>query len=217
MLESELYKLLEGTADATFTVDAEGRICSWNRAAQRLLGYTADEVLHRPCADLLQGLGALGMPVCGEPCDVLESVAAHREVPNFDLQVKTRSGRRLWLDVSILAYHDERTRRTLTVHLTRDLSRRKESEELTQKVLGVAKQLVDLPGNGRQPAPVTPLTEQERAVLRLLAEGRRPAEVARRLHITPRTLRNHIYHVNRKLRTRNRLEAVMHALRRGLI
>ncbi len=217
MLESELFKLLEGTADATFTVDPEGRICSWNQAARKLLGYTAEEVVRQPCAELFQGLGALGTRVCGEPCDVLGSVAAHREVPNFDLQVKTRSGRRLWLDVSILAFYDERTQRTLTVHLTRDLSRRKESEKLTQKVLGLAKQLVDLPGDGRQPAPVKPLTEQERAVLRLLAEGRRPAEVARRLQITPRTLRNHIHHVNQKLRTRNRLEAVMHALRRGLI
>ncbi len=217
MLETELFKLLEGTADATFTVDGEGFICSWNRAAQKLFGYTGDEVRRKSCAHLFQGLGALGIPVCGEPCDVLECVAAHREVPNFDLYVKTRSGERVWLDVSILAYRDERTRRTLTVHLTRDLSRRKQSEELTQKVLGLAKQLVDVPGDGKQPGPVTPLTRQELAVLRLLAEGRRPAEIARRLHITPRTLRNHIHHANQKLRTRNRLEAVMHALRRGLI
>ncbi|MBZ5564832.1 MAG: LuxR C-terminal-related transcriptional regulator [Acidobacteriia bacterium] len=217
MLETELFKLLEGTADATFAVDGEGLICSWNRAAQKLFGYAEEEVRRKSCAQLFQGLGALGIPVCGEPCDVLECVAAHREVPNFDLHVKAHSGRRIWLDVSILAFHDERTRHTLAVHLTRDLSRRRHSEELTQKVIGLAKQLVDLPGNGRQPAPVTPLTEQERTVLRLLAEGRRPAEVAQRLHITPRTLRNHIHHANQKLRTRNRLEAVMHALRRGLI
>jgi DNA-binding CsgD family transcriptional regulator len=54
-------------------------------------------------------------------------------------------------------------------------------------------------------------------VLRLLAKGKRPDEVARELRITPRTLRNHISHANRKLRTRNRLEAVVHATRRGLI
>ncbi len=30
VLESELFKLLEGTADAAFTVDGEGFLCSWN-------------------------------------------------------------------------------------------------------------------------------------------------------------------------------------------
>jgi DNA-binding CsgD family transcriptional regulator len=35
--------------------------------------------------------------------------------------------------------------------------------------------------------------------------------------ISSQTLRNHLYHVNRKLGTHNRLEAVVHAVRRGLI
>ncbi|RMG33170.1 MAG: PAS domain S-box protein [Planctomycetota bacterium] len=37
-----------------FTVDAEGRIVSWNRGAQRITGYSATEVVGRPCT-LLEG------------------------------------------------------------------------------------------------------------------------------------------------------------------
>ncbi|HKU61032.1 MAG TPA: LuxR C-terminal-related transcriptional regulator [Gemmatimonadales bacterium] len=40
---------------------------------------------------------------------------------------------------------------------------------------------------------------------------------ARRLKISAQTLRNHLHHINRKLRTHNRLEAVTHAQRRGLL
>jgi DNA-binding CsgD family transcriptional regulator len=53
--------------------------------------------------------------------------------------------------------------------------------------------------------------------LGLLAEGNSPAEVARGLGIRLETLRNHIHNANKKLHTHNRLEAVMQAIRRGLI
>lgn len=217
MLERELFRLLEGTADAAFAVDAQGLICSWNRAAERLFGYPASEILQKSCADLFQGRGALGTLVCSDTCDVIECAAAGREISNYDLEVKSRGGQRLWVNVSILVFHDQRTGRRLVVHLARDITERKRTEDLTQKLVQAAKQLASHSEDPAPAAPVSPLTEQERCVLRLLAKGKRPDEVARELRITPRTLRNHISHANRKLRTRNRLEAVVHATRRGLI
>jgi PAS domain-containing protein len=169
VLESELFKLLDGTADAAFTVDGQGLICSWNRAAEKLLGYTSSEILHKPCAQLSRGRGALGTPVCREPCDVLECGAAGREVPHYDLQVEVRSGQRVWLNVSILVFHDDRTGRTLTVHLAHDISQRKKREKMTHKVLDLTKQLVTFASDGTRPAPVSPLAEQERKVLSLLS------------------------------------------------
>ena len=43
------------------------------------------------------------------------------------------------------------------------------------------------------------------------------ATIARRLSISAQTLRNHLHHINRKLRIHNRLAAVTHMQRRGLI
>lgn len=217
MLERELFRLLEGTADAAFAVDTQGLIRSWNRSAERLFGYRSTEVLEKPCANLFQGRGALGTPVCSEACKVLECAVTGREIPNYDLEVKSRSEKGLWVNVSILVFTDERTGRRLTIHLARDITERKRAEELTQKLVEAARQLMSHAEDPVQHAPVSPLTQQEKRVLQLLAKGKRPAEVARELRITPRTLRNHISHANAKLRTRNRLEAVMHAMRRGLI
>ncbi len=217
MLERELFSLLEGTADAAFAVDQEGTICSWNRAAEKLFGYASAEVLDKRCADLFRGRGALGTLICSDECEVRECVAARREIPNYDMEVRGRSGDRLWVNVSILVFQDDRTSRRLIIHLARDIAGRKRTEELTRSFLQAAKQLASHADDSARPAPTTPLTEQERRVLGLLAEGRSPGEVAKKLGITARTLRNHIHHVNRKLRTKNRLEAVMHAMRRGLI
>lgn len=217
MLERELFKLLEETADAAFTVDEQGLICSWNRAAERMFGYPASEALQRPCWEIIEGLDTLGTQVCTEHCNVIECAKAHREIPNFDLDAKTRAGRRTWLNISILVFHDERTSRHLAVHLARDINQRKKSEDLAQKLVQLAKQISSLPNEAGRLPPVSPLTEQERRVLRLFAEGKGPDQVTRELKITPRTLRNHIHHANQKLHTRNRLEAVTQALRRGLI
>lgn len=217
MLERELFRFLEGTADAAFAVDAQGLIRFWNHSAERLLGHKSSDVVEKPCAELFLGRGALGTVVCTDTCDVLECAAAGREIPNYDLEVKSRSGKDLWLNVSILVFADERTGRRLVVHLARDITERKKTEDLTQKLVQAAKQLASHAEDPAPPAPVAPLTDQEKHVLQLLAKGKQPAQVARELRITPRTLRNHISHANRKLRTRNRLEAVVHAMRRRLI
>ncbi len=217
MPERELFTLLEGTADAAFSVDEQGLIRSWNRAAEKLFGYPAAKVLDHSCAALFQGRGPLGNTVCCEDCSVLECAHAKREVSNYDLEVKTINGQRLWVNVSILVFVDGRTKQRLVVHLARDITRRRKKEELAQKVLGAAQQLTALSDENVTSPPVSPLTEQERRVLSLLAEGKGPADVARALHITTRTLRNHIHNAGRKLGTRSRLETVIHASRQKLI
>jgi DNA-binding CsgD family transcriptional regulator len=84
-------------------------------------------------------------------------------------------------------------------------------------MLEVAHQVVALPDEVSQQAPVVTLTNHERQILRLFAEGNNSASIARTLRISAQTLRNHLHHINRKLGTRTRLEALTHAQRRGLI
>ena len=43
--EERLRGILENASDAIVTFDGDGRIVSWNRAAERLFGYTADDII----------------------------------------------------------------------------------------------------------------------------------------------------------------------------
>lgn len=61
------------------------------------------------------------------------------------------------------------------------------------------------------------LTPRERQVLQLLAAGLETDEVARRLGLSPHTLRTHIANAMAKLKARTRPQAVAEALRRRLI
>ncbi len=217
MLEAELFAFLERTSDAAFTVTERGEICSWNQSAERIFGYPASEALNRTCYELLDGLGALATQVCSGECSVQRCAAQHMDIPDFDLQVRTRAGERLWVNVSTIVFEDPRRNRRLIVHLARDISHRKRNEELLAKMLEVSQQLAAAAGEVDGKAPIVPLSEQELRVLRLFAKGKNAAEIARELAITLPTLRNHLHTINEKLRTHNRLEAVMHAMQRGLI
>jgi PAS domain S-box-containing protein len=217
MLETELFALLERTADAAFSVSTEGEIVSWNRAAERLFGHSATEVVHKTCYEILEGWGPLGTRVCHQHCSLAECVRDSTEIPNFDMSVKTRSGQRLWINMSTLVFDNPRTGRRLLVHLAHDITEQKKSEELVRKVLDFSKQLGSAGEPGLRAAPVSPLSDQETQILRLFSEGKNSREIARALNLSPQTLRNHLHHINQKLRTHNRLEAVMNAIQRKLI
>ena len=85
------------------------------------------------------------------------------------------------------------------------------------RLMKSARQMVHLADDTDGHAPVSPLSDQERRILSLFAQGSDPETIADTLAISGQTLRNHLHHINRKLRTRTRLEAVTHAQRRGLI
>jgi PAS domain S-box-containing protein len=219
MLQRELFEFLEETADAAFCVNQQGEICSWNRAAEKLFGYSTSEAMGKSCHGLLQCRGSLGTQPCTREFYARLATAEHCRLPNFDVEVSVRSGRRIWVDLSTLIFNPGRTHPRLIVHLSRDITERKHSEDLLHKMLQLSKQVIAITdGNGiGHPAPVSSLSEQEQRVLRLFSDGKNSAEIVRELGISRQTLRNHLHHVNDKLGTQNRLQAVMHAIHRKII
>ena len=70
---------------------------------------------------------------------------------------------------------------------------------------------------GRRDEQPPLLTETERDVLQMVARGLSNQETGRVLDMERRTVRTHLAHIYRKLGTSSRSEAVVIALRRGLI
>lgn len=221
MLESELFALLEHTADAAYSVTAGGVVRSWNAAAERLFGHPARSVLGRDINAVLDARDDLGTPALAGGTAAAtrptQRSLAGKSIPHFDLEVRTRSGERIWINVSTIVYDAPRTRERLFVRLARDITVRRHREQVSARLLQAARDVVALVEVAPDAARVETLTEQERRILRLFAQGRNPATIIRRLDISAQTLRNHLHHINRKLRTHSRVEAVTHALQRGLL
>ena len=69
----------------------------------------------------------------------------------------------------------------------------------------------------REPEPRDKLTEREREVLQLLAEGLSNAAIAERLFVSVHTVRNHVANLSNKLGAHSKLEALSIAVREGLL
>jgi DNA-binding NarL/FixJ family response regulator len=61
------------------------------------------------------------------------------------------------------------------------------------------------------------LSDREKEVLRLVAEGCATKEVAEKLYISPKTVENHRANIMKKLNIRDRTGLTKYALRLGLI
>jgi two-component system NarL family response regulator len=75
------------------------------------------------------------------------------------------------------------------------------------------------PAEGPQSAPVpdNPLTQREREILTLIASGKSNSEIAETLYIAAGTVRVHVHAILQKLEVRDRTQAVVIALRNGMI
>jgi two-component system response regulator NreC len=65
--------------------------------------------------------------------------------------------------------------------------------------------------------PYEQLTDRERDVLKLVAEGFTTQEIASILKVTPKTVEGHKTNLMAKLDIHNRIELVKYALRKGII
>jgi len=61
------------------------------------------------------------------------------------------------------------------------------------------------------------LSEREIEVLKLIANGKDNALIAAELHISPKTVKNHISNILMKLQIDNRIQAAVYAVRSGIV
>ena len=66
-------------------------------------------------------------------------------------------------------------------------------------------------------AAVEPLTERERQVLDLVAQGLTNPEIAAKLYLSENTVKKYLHNILEKLHLNNRVEAAIYAFREGLV
>jgi DNA-binding NarL/FixJ family response regulator len=85
--------------------------------------------------------------------------------------------------------------------------------DLAQKMLNT----FESGGSGRSQLAPPPLTERELEVIRALAQGMSDRQIAQSLGISEKTVRNHTSNIYRKLHIFDRTQAVIYAVREGVI
>lgn len=215
-----LLQLVQGTADAAFAIDSSGFMSAWNSASEELFGLGADDVIGRPCYQIIQGADESGH-FCSQHCSVHNALRINQPVANFDLRVKTKTGRE-WCNLTIQIVDDPESGARHAVHIVRRLDVHKLIEQLghvimeskTTKESQTAAQLIS---SSLATVPDVKLTTREREVLQMLAKGKRTPDIANQLYISPATVNNHVQHIMDKLDSHSRLEVVARARDAGII
>jgi PAS domain S-box-containing protein len=207
----QMLKLVNGTADPAFAVDAAGSITAWNNAAAELFGLEAADVIGRRCHEVLHGSDEVGV-VCPERCGIQRAIMDNRPVANVDLQFATSRGRN-WCNVSVLIASSSHDGSCCAIHIVRPQELHKRLERAATEFVLAQRQV----GEARWAAVSETLTSREIAILNRLGRGQSTSSIAVEFNISPATVRNHIKNVLRKLGAHTRLEAIRHAESAGLL
>jgi PAS domain S-box-containing protein len=217
----ELLAVLAQTADGVYAIDQDQRIVFWNAAAERLLGYPADDIMGRPCYEIFHGEPRPGCLQCQADCPVIHAANDHGSVPTYNLLSRTQDGRTILLNVSVIVPL-KRDRLYATIHLFRDATHQLQYETYVDQMLCAAARLphpqATMPQHRLDPLTVyAPLSPREKEVLNLLVQGQAAQEIAQTLSISYATVRNHLQKILHKLGVHSQREAVALAVKHHLV
>lgn len=109
---------------AIFVLDPNGRVATWNAGAQRIKGYTSDEIIGLPYATFFcpEDRDA------GKPERLLHRARIDGRVEDEGWRLR-KDGSRFWADAVLTALYDARGRLRGYAKVTRDLTERRRAEE----------------------------------------------------------------------------------------
>ncbi len=118
-----LASVVESSNDSVITINFDGIITSWNKAAERLHGYRQEEVVGKP-------LSAIVIPEDrNQFLTSIESVRSGKEVEIFQTRRFQKMGGLLWLSVQVSPIKDATGQIVGISTIARDITERREAEE----------------------------------------------------------------------------------------
>lgn len=223
MTTQAIFAALEEADVGAYAVSVDQTVVFWNRAAARILGHSADDVIGRRCYDVFAGVqpGVL-TPSCLEGCPSIRALQTG-QIPNaISMRMLSASGERkaVFLTPMVIAGAEQAV--PLLVHVLDDgpeaATAEQSAESLRSELRDEGAEVIsDHPAVPPGTADAVKLAPRELEVLRLVALGRGTQQIADELGISPHTVRNHVRHFRRKLDARTKLEAVLTAMRLGIL
>ncbi len=121
--------IVETTDDAVVSKDLNGIIMSWNRAAERLFGYSADEVIGKPVAILIPPERSDEEPA------ILERIRQGERIDHYETVRMTKEGRRFHVSLTVSPMKNSEGKIIGASKIARDISEQKRNQEEIAKLL----------------------------------------------------------------------------------
>ena len=120
---AHLAAVIDASSDAILSKTLDGVITSWNASAERIFGYTADEIIGRSIRLLIPEERQ------AEEDDILANLRAGRFIEHYETVRLTKDGTRLDVSLSISPVRDESGTIVGASKIVRDITQRKRADE----------------------------------------------------------------------------------------
>ena len=200
---NDFFSLLEVARFGVCVANASGEIIYWNRRAEEITGISVLEALGKRSHDLIRALATYFASRLPDPREALDTTAGPAAVPTHFALVP-------------VAFADLADCETLVAYLF-DAT----FASATTGSIGSTASAFYAPHDAAADTTagfrVGQLSPRETEVLRHLAAGVQTDHIAQLLDISVHTVRNHIRGLRTKLGARTKLDAVVIAMREGLL
>ena len=122
LMSARLAAIVESSDDAIISKDLNGIIMSWNRGAERLFGYTADEMIGQPIQRLIPA------DRFEEEPRILEHIRQGQRIDHYDTVRRRKDGSLVHISLTVSPIKDGRGRIVGASKIARDITERKQAE-----------------------------------------------------------------------------------------
>jgi len=126
-LNARLAAIVENSNDAIIGKDLNGVITSWNRGAERIYGYTAEEMIGSPVSVLVPS----GQP--DEIPQILEKIKHGESIEHYETMRAGKYGRRVCASLTVSPIKSDKGKIIGASTIARDITKRKQMEEALRK------------------------------------------------------------------------------------
>ena len=136
--------ILDSIADGVFTVDQQGRITSFNKAAERITGFSQEEAVGQYCHEIFRS------NLCFEACALKHTAETTETIVNLEVNILNRDNKEIPISISTAVVRDESGNVVGAVETFRDLSLIKElRKEISSSysfhdIIGRSKSMLEL-------------------------------------------------------------------------
>jgi len=133
-IQELLAAIVTSSDDAIVAKDLHGTIISWNKGAERIFGYTADEAVGRPITMLLPP------DRLHEEPRIIATLVRGERIDHFETERVTKDGRRIHISLSVSPIKNQRGEVVGGAKIARDITPRRELEAEREQALAQERQ-----------------------------------------------------------------------------
>jgi PAS domain S-box-containing protein len=129
--QRRLAAIIESSEDAIASKDLNGIITSWNKSAERLFGYTAEEIIGQPVTTIIPP------ELHDDEPRILAKIRAGERIEHFQTVRVHKNGQRIDVSLTVSPIRDAKGNIVGAAKIVRDITRQKKLEEAALRLAAI--------------------------------------------------------------------------------